>query len=90
MIFGTVATLIGALGAYWLRKLPPKLIWLATLPNIIANTLILPPVIIAAYGSEDSYLFITVTIFISQVLAAGIGGTLLYPVIKKSRLDRLM
>ena len=90
MIFGTVATLIGAVGAYLLRKLPPKLIWLATLPNIIANTLILPPVIIAAYGSEDSYLFITVTIFISQVLAAGIGGTLLYPVIKKSRLDRLM
>ena len=90
MIFGTVATLIGAVGAYLLRKLPPKLIWLATLPNIIANTLILPPVIIVAYGSEDSYLFITVTIFISQVLAAGIGGTMLYPVIKKSKLDRLM
>ena len=90
MIFGTLATLIGAVGAYLLRRLPRGLIWLATLPNIVANTLILPPVIIYAYGSEDSYIFITVTIFISQLLAAGVGGTLLYPVIRKSKLDRLM
>lgn len=90
IIFGTVATLIGALGAYLLRKLPPKLIWIATLPNIMANTLILPPVILYAYGSDYGYFLTMLFIFISQVLAAGIGGTLLYPVIKKSRLDRLM
>lgn len=90
IIFGTVATLIGALGAYLLRKLPPKLIWVATLPNIMANTLILPPVILYAYGSDYGYFLTMLFIFISQVLAAGIGGTLLYPVIKKSRLDRLM
>ncbi|MBQ2793689.1 MAG: QueT transporter family protein [Clostridia bacterium] len=90
IVFGTVATLIGALGAYFLRKLPPRLIWLATLPNILANTFILPPVILYAYGSEYGYWLTTLFIFISQLLAAGIGGTALYPVIKKSRLDTLM
>ena len=90
IIFGTVATLIGAVGAYLLRKLSPKLIWIATLPNIVANTLILPPVILYAYGSDYGYFLTMLFIFISQVLAAGIGGTLLYPVIKRSRLDRLM
>ena len=90
IIFGTVATLIGAVGAYLLRKLSPKLIWIATLPNIVANTLILPPVILYAYGSDYGYFLTMLFIFISQVLLAGIGGTLLYPVIKRSRLDRLM
>ncbi len=90
IVFGTVATLIGAVGAYLLRKLPPRLIWIATIPNIVANTLILPPVILYAYGSDYGYFLTMLFIFISQVLAAGIGGTLLYPVIKRSRLDRLM
>ena len=90
IIFGTVATLLGAVGAYLLRKLPPRLIWVATLPNILANTLILPPVILYAYGSDYGYWLTALFIFISQVLAAGIGGTMLYPVIKKSRLDKLM
>ncbi len=90
VIFGAVATLIGAAGAYFLRKLPPKLIWIATVPNILANTLILPPVILYAYGSEYGYWLTALFIFISQLLAAGIGGTVLYPVIKRSRLDQVM
>lgn len=90
IIFGTVATIIGAVGAYLLRKLPPKLIWVATIPNVLANTLILPPVILYAYGSDYGYFLTMLFIFISQVLAAGIGGTLLYPVIKKGKLDKIM
>ena len=38
IIFGSLATLIGALGAYWLRNHK----WLTPLPTILANTLILP------------------------------------------------
>ena len=90
IIFGTLATLIGAIGAYLLRRLPPKFIWVATLPNIIANTLILPPVIIYAYGSEESYLFITLSIFISQLISAGLGGFALYPVINGTALKKII
>jgi len=90
IVFGTVATLIGAVGAYLLRRLSPRLIWLSTLPNIIANTLILPPVIIYAYGSEESYLFIAASILISQVVCVGFGGTALYHLIRRSGLHKLL
>ena len=90
IIFGTLATLIGAIGAYFLRKLPPRLIWIATLPNIIANTLILPPVIIYAYGSEYSYLLTALFVFIGQLVCAGVGGYSLYPAIKRMNLSDLL
>lgn len=48
IIFGSIATLIGAIGTYALRKNK----WLAPLPPIIANTLIVPFVLRYAYGSE--------------------------------------
>lgn len=90
VIFGSIATLIGAIGAYLLRKLPNKLIWLSTLPNVIANTLIIPPILVYVYRIDETYLLITFAIFVSQFVTAGIGGTMLYPVIKKSKLDRIM
>ena len=43
---GSLATLIGALAAYTLRKWK----WLVPLPNIIANALIVPFVLIHGYG----------------------------------------
>ena len=38
IIFGTLATFIGAVGARLLRKLPQKFIWVATIPTILAKT----------------------------------------------------
>ena len=46
MIFGTVATLIGAVGTYLLRKNR----WLAAVPPILANVLIIPWVLRYGYG----------------------------------------
>ena len=40
VFLGSLATLIGAYGAYLLRRLPKKLIWVATLPTVISNALI--------------------------------------------------
>lgn len=90
LIFGTLATLIGAVGAYLLRRLPPRLIWLATLPNIIANTLILPPVIIYSYGSPYSYLITAVCVFVGQAVCAGLGGSFLYSIIERTELHKLI
>ena len=89
LIFGTLATFIGAVGAYILRKLPPRFIWVATLPNIIANTLILPPVIIYSYGASEGYWLIALSIFISQAISAGLLGSFFYPVVKETGLYKL-
>lgn len=86
IIFGSVATLIGAVGAFLCRKLPHKLKWMATLPTIIANTLIIPPILVYAYGSDESLPFVMLTVFIGELLSAGICGSVLYYSISKTKL----
>ena len=89
VLFGSLATLLGALGARLLRGLPTKLLWLASLPTVLANMLIVPPVLILAYGVEDAYLWLVLTVGIGEVVCAGIGGTILGYALKKARLDTL-
>lgn len=86
VVFGSLATLIGAVGAYYLRDLPNKLLWLATLPTIIANAIIVPIVLMTVYGSTDSYFFILLTVTVGEVVCAGIGGAMLGYSLKKSNL----
>lgn len=83
IIFGSVATLIGAGGAFALRNLPEKFKWVATIPTILANMIIVPFVLIFAYGSEDSYLFMLATVGLGEIVCAGIGGSALYYLLKK-------
>ena len=86
IIFGSIATLIGAVGAYLLHKLPPKLAWCATVPTILANAIIVPLVLIFAYGAEGGYFFFMLTVGIGELVCAGIGGTLLYYSMRKFKL----
>ena len=85
VLFGSLATLLGALGARLLRGLPTKLLWLASLPTVLANMLIVPPVLIFAYGVEDAYLWLVLTVGIGEVVCAGIGGTILGYALKKAK-----
>ncbi len=57
IVFGSVATLIGAIGAYLLKRLPEKYEFLATVPTILANAIIVPFVLKYAYGIADGYWF---------------------------------
>ena len=50
VVFGSLATLLGAVGTYLLRKY----MWAAPLPPIIANTLIVPFVLAYVYQFEGS------------------------------------
>lgn len=86
VVFGTVATLIGAVGAYLLRKLPGRLVWLATLPTVLANAIIVPFVLMYAYGIEGGYFYFMLTVGIGEVVCATIGGTLLYFAMKNARI----
>ena len=84
VILGSLATLIGAIGARYMRRLPEKLIWCSTLPTVIANILIVPAVLILAYGAEDAYFFIALTVGIGETVCATGCGTALYYLIKRS------
>ncbi|MBO5945231.1 MAG: QueT transporter family protein [Clostridia bacterium] len=86
ILFGSLATLIGALGAYMLRKLPRVLMWIATLPTILANAIIVPFVLIYAYGAPDAYIYLFATVCLGEVVCAGIGGSILYYSIKRAKI----
>lgn len=83
IVFGSVATLIGAVGAYLLKRLPEKYEFVATIPTVLANAIIVPFVLKWAYGIEDGYWFLFATVGIGEVLSAGILGTFLYKNLKK-------
>ncbi len=82
ILFGSVATLIGAFGTWMLRK---KSKWLAPLPPIIANTLIVPFILSYAYQFEDSIFFFMLTVGIGEFLSSGVLGLLLPNILHKYR-----
>ncbi len=82
ILIGPVATLLGAAGTYLLRK---KSEWLAPLPPILANTLIVPFVLSYAYKFEGSIPYFMLTVGIGEVLSCGVLGMLLLKVLKKYR-----
>lgn len=77
VIFGSLATLIGAVGSYKLRKTK----WLVCVPPILANTIIIPWVLRYAYGSEDIIWYGMLTVGIGEILAIGVLGNLLLSIL---------
>ena len=61
IIFGTLATLIGAVGTYLLRNIKIGK-FLAALPPIVSNTLIIPFVLKYAYSLSDGLGFLMLTV----------------------------
>ena len=80
IIFGSIATLIGALLTRRLRKCK----WLAPVPPILANTLIVPFVLLYAYGIQPLWLSF-ITVGIGEVISCGVLGMLLLIVLEKYR-----
>lgn len=73
VVFGSLATLIGAIGSYALRDKK----WLVCLPPILSNTIIIPWVLRFAYGTDDLIPFAMMTVGIGEVLAIGVLGNML-------------
>ena len=86
IIFGSIATLIGAVGAYLLRGLPMKLKWVATLPNLVSNMLIVPFVLIYAYGVEGGFFLLSLSVGIGEAVCGVIGGSVLYYSVKDMKI----
>lgn len=84
VIFGSIASLIGALGTYALRG---KSVYLAPLPTVIANMAIIPLVLRYAYGAEGTIPFFMLTVGIGEVVCAGIMGVILAKTLKKYKIN---
>ena len=82
VICGSVATLIGAAGTYLLRN---KSRYLAPLPPILSNTLIVPFVLRYAYGTMLPISLLMVTVGVGEILSCGGLGLLLAAVLGKYR-----
>lgn len=86
IIFGSLATLLGALGTYGLRRWK----WCAPVCPIIANTIIVPLILVYGYGllMEGMSLvqclgFYCLTVGAGEVISCGILGMILLTVLEK-------
>lgn len=79
IIFGSVATLIGALGSYALRRHT----WLVPIPPIVSNMIIVPFVLRYAYGATDAFPFMIATVGAGEIISCYLLGMILYGALKK-------
>ena len=80
IIFGSIATLIGAFFTYQLRN---KSRFLAPLPPIIANTVIVPFVLRYGYGVALPIPFMMLTVGVGEVVGCGVLGLVLYTALNR-------
>lgn len=88
IIFGSFATLLGALGTYALRRRK----WCAPICPIISNMIIVPLVLIYGYGllkegasTLQSFGFFCLTVGVGEVISCGILGMALLFELEKYR-----
>ena len=80
ILFGSLATLIGAIGARLLRRIW----WLTPLPTVVANTLIVPFVLAYAHHAPEGIGFLMLTVGIGEVISAYVLGIVLYFALRKN------
>lgn len=84
VIFGSLATLVGAVGTRLLRNRSPVL---AVLPPIISNMLVIPFVLHYAYGVPLPIPLLMVAIGIGETISCGALGLLLYKILFPHRMN---
>lgn len=80
IVFGSMATLMGAFCTYQLRKKSPLL---APLPPIFANTIIVPLILRYGYGVPLPFPFLMLAVGTGEIISCGILGLLLFTVLRK-------
>lgn len=82
VIFGSIATLIGAVFTWKLRRSSK---WLAPIPPIVANAVIVPFTLYYGYGVNLPIPFMMLTVGIGEVISCGVLGMILYEALNKYR-----
>ena len=79
VIFGSLATLIGAIGTYYIGRKKPIL---GPVFPILSNMIIVPMVLQAVYGLKESFIFLAITVGIGEFICCGLLGWQLYKAMK--------
>ena len=81
IIFGSIATLLGATFGYMLRRNK----WLVPVPAIVANTIIVPLVLRFGYGVNLPFILLVLSIAAGEFLSCFVLGELLAKVLSPIR-----
>lgn len=82
IIFGSLATLVGAFFTWRLRNAHP---FLAPVPPIVANTLVVPFVLKYAYAIDLPIPLMMLTVGVGEILSCGVLGLLLYYALRSQK-----
>ena len=82
VVFGSLATLIGAIFTWSLRN---KSKFLAPVPPVVANIIVVPFVLKYAYMVPLPIPFMMLTVGVGEVISAGVLGLILYGALNKYR-----
>lgn len=82
IVFGSLATLLGAVFTYLLRN---KSQFLCVIPPIVSNILIVPFVLKLGYGINLPIPLMMVTVGIGEIISCGVLGLILYYALRKYR-----
>lgn len=97
VVFGSLATLIGAVGAYLFgvaarraaadghKKLTRVWKILIPLPTVVANAVIVPLVLRYAYGIPDAMWFLVLTVGVGEIISAWVLGLVLLAPLERTR-----
>ena len=83
VIFGSLATLLGALGTHFLKRWK----YLSPIPPILANTVIIPFVLTYVYELPGGIPYFMLTVGIGEVISCGVFGLLLLSVLIKHKVS---
>ncbi|MBO7664097.1 MAG: QueT transporter family protein [Clostridia bacterium] len=74
VVFGSLATLLGAIGTRLMRK-TPNLAWI---PPVVSNTVIVPIILQQVYGVPETLWFLVLTVGAGELISCGLLGLLIY------------
>jgi uncharacterized membrane protein len=77
IVFGSIATLIGAYGALVISRKKCSRYFLC-IPTIVSNAVIVPFVLKYSYGISGGLWYFFVTVALGEIISCGILGNLLY------------
>lgn len=83
VIFGSLATLLGALGTHFLKRWK----YLSPIPPILANTVIIPFVLTYVYELPGGIPYFMLTVGMGEVISCGVFGLLLLSVLSKHKVS---
>ena len=86
VVFGTLATFIGAIGTRALRKTGA----FAAIPPILSNALIIPFVLRYAYGVPDLIPFMMLTVGLGEIISVGLLGNLFRVALIRAGAERFL